>query len=219
MSHFCWVFFSTSQSKIKCFGVLLLLNGSAKIKPLCCTLLCCRQTMIFFDFSGREGNSQMFEWEWPGLMLGEPREMIEAKASHDKHSNSKSQRCLLDQPMQTSHIPENDNLWGKRWWVVPKNHKHNIFYLEKGDHDKKGVPRRCWHLLLMNVRETWNGLTFWRAVPLLSRLLTRQLPLARDTACSLHDPAPVGPSQQNGTSEAIFSPTARWVRTPNDCTR
>ncbi|MXQ85205.1 hypothetical protein E5288_WYG014469 [Bos mutus] len=40
-------------------------------------------------------------------------------------------------------------------------------------------------------------------------LLTRQLPLARDTARSLHDPAPVGPSQQNGTSEAIFSPTAR----------
>ena len=40
--------------------------------------------LIFFDFSGREGYSQMFEWEWPGLMLGEPREMIEANASHDK---------------------------------------------------------------------------------------------------------------------------------------
>ena len=45
-------------------------------------------------------------------MLGEPREMIEAKASHDKalsNSKSQSQRYLLDQTMQTSHIPENDN--------------------------------------------------------------------------------------------------------------
>lgn len=69
--------------------------------------------MIFVDFSGREGNSQMLDWEWPGLMLGEPREMIEAKASHEKAlstSKSQSRRYLLDQPMQTSHIPENDSL-------------------------------------------------------------------------------------------------------------